>query len=452
MRASRQRRQAGREEWRARLWPLPALGIALAVLVGVALPRADAVLAGDLPDTVTGYLFSGGPEAARTVLSVLAGSLITVTALTFSLTVVTLQLAASQFSPRLLRTFTRDPMVQATLALLLGTFTYAVTVLRTVRSDTASQPGFVPQLSVTLAFLLGLIAVVALVAFLAHLVRQIRIEPLLDRVAAETTTTAHRLLDQGRQDRPAPAAAPGAKPVCARSTGFITAIDEPALLAAAVDAGAVIILNRRVGDWLVNGTPLAHAWPLVPGVAADPTEYDELARSLDGALTLGPERTAAQDLSFGLRQLTDVAVKALSPGINDPTTAIHALNHASALLCDLTRYRLGPRLLHDDHQRPRVIIAQQDFADLLELAVGQPRRYGAPEPDIQARLLTLLREIAWRTTDVHIHNAIRSQLEKTQATTSQQPHYTSADRARLEHLARQAYSALAGRWGPPEQV
>jgi uncharacterized membrane protein len=128
------RRAKVRESFRSQLWPLPAIGIAVALLLGIALPELDAALDDQLPAFVSDYLFGGGASAARTVLDAIAGSLITVTALTFSLTVVTLQLASSQFSPRLLRTFSSDRFVQLTLALFLGTFTYALTVLRTVRT------------------------------------------------------------------------------------------------------------------------------------------------------------------------------------------------------------------------------------------------------------------------------------------------------------------------------
>lgn len=144
-----------RASLRSRLWPLPAIVVVAAVAAGLGLPHLDAYLDERLPDQLAGLLFGGDPDAARTLLDTVASSLITVTALTFSLTVVTLQLASSQFSPRLLRTFSRDLFVQTTLALLLGTFAYSLAVLRSVRSgsgDTAaadpavSTPGFVPQL------------------------------------------------------------------------------------------------------------------------------------------------------------------------------------------------------------------------------------------------------------------------------------------------------------------
>lgn len=447
---SRRSWQTRWEDWRSRLWPLPALGVGAAVVLGMVLPRVDVAVAAHLPSAMTGYLFSGGPEAARTVLSAIAGSLITVTALTFSLTVVTLQLAASQFSPRLLRTFTRDPAVQVTLALLLGTFTFAVMVLRTVRSDTQTQVAFVPQLSMTLAFVLGLIAFVALIGFLAHLVRQIRIEMLLQRVTAEATATARRMRG-GRNDQPAHEPAPGASPIAARRTGFLTAVDDNALLAAAVDHAAIISLDRHVGDWLIEGIPLAHTWSLAPAASADPAANDDLASAVDNALTVGAERTAVQDIAFGLRQLTDVAVKALSPGINDPTTAVHALDHSSALLCDLALHHRGRRLLHDDQQRLRVSVPEPGLPDLLDLAINQPRRYGAAEPDIQARLLTLLREVTWCTDDPRVHDAVRAHLDQINDTISAQRLYTAAEHAQLRHLSAHVRSALARRWPPEHQ-
>ncbi|NGP09706.1 DUF2254 domain-containing protein, partial [Rhodococcus sp. 14C212] len=161
------RRQVLVEAVRSRLWPVPAAAVLLAVLAGIGLPELDAAVDARLPPSVAGYLFGGGADAAREVLSAIAASLITVTSLTFSLTLVTLQLASSQYSPRLLRTFAADRVVQRTLALFLATFTYALTVLRTVRSDTDDADGtaFVPQMAMTTAYLLTVASVLALVLF-----------------------------------------------------------------------------------------------------------------------------------------------------------------------------------------------------------------------------------------------------------------------------------------------
>jgi uncharacterized membrane protein len=158
------------------------LAVALAVVLGVALPALDAAVDGELPENVGALLVSGGPEAARSILQAISGSIITVTSLTFSLTVVTLQLASSQFSPRLLRTFTSDRFVHGTLALFLAAFAFALTVLRSVRDEGSGNTAFVPEISVTVTFALAIASVVGLVLFLAHLAREIRVETMMRRV------------------------------------------------------------------------------------------------------------------------------------------------------------------------------------------------------------------------------------------------------------------------------
>lgn len=307
--------------------------------------------------------------------------MITVTALTFSLTVVTLQLASSQFSPRLLRTFTRDRFVHVTLALFLGTFTYALAVLRTVRDARSGQPVFVPQLSVTVAFVLCVLSVLCLVLFLAHLAQQIRVETMLRNVHREASDTVKRVLgaresDAGTETPPAPP--PGAVVLVAAASGFLVQIDEQTLLTAAVDADAIILVDCWPGSSVIAGTPIGAAWPRVtPG---DSELITQLTQHVPGTLTVGFERTAVQDVGYGLRQLADVTIKALSPGINDPTTAVHALGHCSVLLCELADKDLGPRLLCDDRAQLRVVLNRPGFPDMLETAITQPRRYGASDP------------------------------------------------------------------------
>ncbi len=167
---------------RTQLWPLPILGVVVAAVVGVLIPHLDMAVDAHLPGWLDAVAFGGDGGAARTVLSAVAGSLITVTSLTFSLTVVTLQLASSQFSPRLLRTFTQDVFVQITLAIFLATFTYSLTVLRLVRSGDTGGSAFVPRIAVSVSFLLAIASIVGLVLFLAHLTRQIRVETMLQAV------------------------------------------------------------------------------------------------------------------------------------------------------------------------------------------------------------------------------------------------------------------------------
>ncbi|MGB7508949.1 MAG: DUF2254 domain-containing protein [Mycobacterium sp.] len=445
----RRRRAIFVDAWRSRLWPVPALGVVTAILAGVAIPELDSALDDEIPPTVSAYLFGGGADAAREVLGAVATSLITVTSLTFSLTVVTLQLASSQYTPRLLRTFAADRFVQRTLALFLATFVYALTVLRTVRNDSDSGAEFVPQIAVTVAYLLAMASVLALVFFLGHLVRQIRIETMLDHVATDVTDNMHRMLEP-LDDTPdhdfAPTPPTGASVISARSSGFLVEIDEDALLSAAVDADVVIWIDRPVGSDIVAGVPVALCW--AAGTSGGLLDDDCLASVGDRvgrALTTGIERTSTQDIGYGLRQLTDVVVRALSPGINDPTTAIHGLNSCSATLCDLAGYRLGRRILRDDDQVLRVVVARPDLSDLLDLVCSQPQLYGASDPAVLARLLSLLRELAWVVVLPSHRQAITDQLRRLENAAAEQ-RFDVIDSRRLDRLAHDVRDALERRW------
>ena len=216
------------------------------------------------------------------------------------------------------------------------TFVYALTVLRTVRTESATEDdtAFVPRLSITVAYLLTLGSVVGLVLFLGHLSRALRVETMLRDVHDEANRTIARQLGEPGDD-PAVPVEPGARPagpavpVLARSSGFLVGIDEPAAAAAAREAGAVVELALRIGDAVVIGTPVAHAWV---HEAAGSLDAAALEAALDGALRLDFERSADEDVAYGLRKVVDIAVRALSPGTNDPTTAVHALSHVSTLL------------------------------------------------------------------------------------------------------------------------
>ncbi|MFC7987551.1 DUF2254 domain-containing protein [Streptomyces sp. NPDC057336] len=439
-----------RDTLRAQLWPLPTLGVVLAVVAGVVLPRLDEQFQHDIPPWLSDYLFSGNADAARSVLEAIAGSLVTVTALTFSLTVLTLQLASSQFSPRLLRTFTADRYVQTTLALFLATFTYALTVLRTVRTGEDERSG-VPHMSVTVAFLLTLASVLGLVLFLSHLAREIRVETMMSSVHSAADRTIQRLLPH-REDAPYrnlaaeahqgnPLRPPSnALTLTVGTSGFLTSVDEDALLNAAVAADAILVIDRHPGSSLITGTPMGAAWPRT-SERFTPETQARLTEAASKAVTTGSERTDHQDIAFSLRQLTDIAAKALSPGVNDPTTAVHALSHSSALLCELTQRHLGPHLLLDNDQQVRVVLQRPNLEDLLDLAVTQPMRYGAAEPAVLARIAMLLRELAWTSTPAH-QPPVHSALTRLRATIDAQDFHPT-ERLQLTELTRLIGEALA---------
>lgn len=392
---------SARETVRTQLWPLPVAGVLFAVLAGVLLPRLDAYVDDGLPPWLGALLFGGDGGAARTLLDAISSSLITVTSLTFSLTIVTLQLASSQFSPRLLRTFSSDRFIQATLAIFLSTFTFALTVLRAVRSGDNGATAFVPRLSVTLAFALTIVSVVGLVLFLAHLARQIRVETMLRDVHADASATVHsmtRPLEEDTRPEPAiPTPPSNAIVIRAPSSGFVTSFDERALCAAATAANACLLIESYPGSSIVEGVPIGAAWSLGDGLSDD--DWNRLQGALRDSIGVGFERTSAQDISYGLRQLTDVVNKALSPGINDPTTAIHGLSHISAILCEIAGRTLHSVVLRDADDKVRVVLRRAGFAEILDVAIAQPRLYGASDPQVMARLFRLLEEVAWHVRD-----------------------------------------------------
>ena len=429
------------------LWPLPVLAILLAIGLGIGLPALDEVLqqpGGEHPLTL---VFGGGPSAARDVLAAIAGSLISVTGLTFSFTVVALQLSSSQHSPRLLQTFVTDRVVQTTLALLVGTFVYALTVLRTVRTEESAGPAFVPRLSVTAGFVLTLASVVGLVLFLGHLARSLRVETMLRDVSSEARGTYSRVLPDEGSGGPSPVPvlpAGPARPVCIRRSGFLTDLDEDRLAAAAAESGAFVLLEPRIGDSVVAGTPVAHVWPFPPGAVPD---LRAVERALEQDLRLEHERTPHRDVAYSLRKVVDIAVRALSPGTNDPTTAVHALSHVSALLGELVIRPLHPVVVPDAHGVVRLVVRQWDVRDLVQLGLEEPLHFGQGQPAVQRRLAGLLRELAWRAPagvlDEELHRYLDRLTGMAEASTDVSP-------AEIVRWRVHLTDALAGRWPPSD--
>ncbi|GAA2034495.1 DUF2254 domain-containing protein [Agromyces tropicus] len=427
----------------SRIWPLPVAAIVGAVLAGILLPVLDAAVDENLPAWFQALLFGGGTDAARAVLTTISGSLITATSLTFSLTVVALQLASNQASPRLLRTFSSDRMVHGTLAIFLATFAYSLTVLRTV-SDTGEQ---VPRISITLAFVLTLGSVVVLVLFLAHLASRLRVETMLRDVHRETGRTIALVGADDRPTAPAPTRPEHVEVVAARRSGFVTGIDRDRLVSAAREHRAVVREVGQVGASVIEGTPLAEWWPGPDtgsdgGAAASRADRSALEQAIVEAYLVDYERTPPQDIGYGLRQIADVATKALSPGVNDPTTAVHALSHVAALLGDLAELPPTPAAFADEDGTARVVPVGHDFGDLVEVGVQQPRRYGAADPDVAARLFDLIGDVARRATRPEHRQVLEGQLDRLVASVGDAD-YDAVERARFARLAARARDTLA---------
>ena len=391
------------------MWFIPTVAVLGAIVLatvlgGVAVPPSS---------WMSNLLFASEAEGARGMLQAVAGSVITVTSLVFSLTVVTLQLASSQFSPRLLRTFVSDRGNQVVLAIFLATFAYSLTVLRTIRDGTTGGEPFVPQLAVTIAFLLALASVGALVYFIHHITQEIQVDTMMRDVERETRRTIDVVYPNHYADEPhepqVPDVPEGAACIPARHSGFVQSVDVDHLAAVARDHDVKIRLHAGLGQAVAEQAPFVWIWPS-DGARPAGDVSGELRAAIFDAVDIGRERTPESDVAIGLRQLVDVAVKAMSPAVNDPTTAVHAIGHATALLCVLAPRQLGDLLGRDREGTVRVGVERPDFDGYLDLACGQLRRYAAGEVQVMRALLWMLREVAGGAPE-HRRPSIKTQME-----------------------------------------
>jgi uncharacterized membrane protein len=417
---------------RERFWLIPLCGAALAVGLGLGSVALDQ----QLSDSVRlPFLFSSGADGARALLGAIVSSMISFTALVFSITIVTLQLTSGQFSPRVLRTFLQDRFNQVTLAVFIATFVYAMVVLRSVRSE------FVPQIGVTVAFLLVLASVVVFLFYLHHIAQSIRVASIIASIGDETRDLIERRYpvgddsaeparaepapaelprtelpradppsadpssaDRPRADPPSAETDPGAGPthvVAAARPGIVAAVDDASLFRLVKGNGCRVELLRAVGEFVPTGAALLRVH------GSDPPADLELC----AAITLGEERTLEQDVGFGLRQLVDIAERALSPGINDPTTAIQVLDQLHDLLRRLATRPLRLRVHTTGDGRIAVWVPGPGFEDYLKLGVDEIDRWGADARRVRNRLRGMLRDL--HTAALPEHRApIARQLER----------------------------------------
>jgi uncharacterized membrane protein len=380
------RRDAAGEYLRGALWALPSLAVVLALIAGSGLALVD--IGSDSP--LAPLVFQGTPDDARALLIGIASTMVTVIALVLGLTVVALQLASTQFSPRLLRNFLRDRVNQVVLSVFVATFTYSTAGLYTVGVSGGQRTSQFPRLAVTGALVLLFASLVMLVFFVHHLAHSIQIDEIMATVERNTMRVIERDLPTvGVTADPLPGPPVWAVAVPAYRSGYVQTLHPDALLTPAVAGGVTVVVTTMVGDHVVAGAPLAWLWRASPEQPSpDPAEFQHVMRE---AVRIGFERTMEQDAAFGVRQLADIASKALSPAVNDPYTAVQALQHLSVILADLSHRPLGSQQLRDSAGALRVAVPGRDFAYYLDLACGQIRRYGRSEPRVMLALLRILR-------------------------------------------------------------
>lgn len=371
-------------------WAVPSLMAAGAAALATGAIRVDESVGEEVVDTLS-WVYTGSPDGARAVLSTIASSMITVAGVTFSITTVALTLASQQFGPRLLRNFMRDLGNQITLGTFVSTFVYCLLVLRTVRGSDHVE--FVPSIAVSVGVLLALISLGILIYFIHHVATSIQAAHIIAGVGEDLRCAIDRLFPEklgagaaavSAQEEP-PDEAAGL--VVASIDGYVQAIDGARLMDVASAHDRLVRVERGPGRFVRRGSVLARCWP-------PPGQDDGVLSGLASAFVIGAERTATQDVAFFVDQLVDVAVRALSPGINDPATAQVVIERLSAALCQLAGREIPSAYRADEQGRLRVIARPVDFTELADAAFNAIRQYGRTSCAVSLRLLEVIADIA----------------------------------------------------------
>ena len=381
------RRDAISEYTAGALWVWPAACGAIALAGGYVLAHV-----GVHPGSRLFFLaFQGTAEDARSLLITITGTVVTVIALVLGLTVVALQLSSTQFSPRLLRNFLRDRSTQLVLSVFIATFAYSAAGLYTVGVSAGNRVSDFPRLAVSGAMVLLFLSLAMVVFYANHLAHSIQIDAIAKKVERVTLGVIRELPTTPESPvswtPPATAAA-----VLSTRSGYIQAMHVDELAELSRRTGVSLFFRLRSGDHIVAGTTLCWAWT---GGSADPAPPIQQVRpAIEARIRVGFERTMEEDAAFGIRQLIDIACKALSPAVNDPYTAVQAIDHLSVVFCSLAVLPLGPIVSTDAATGASLVVPSRTFDEYLSTTCGLIRRYGASEPTVSVALLGLLANCA----------------------------------------------------------
>lgn len=381
------RLRASWEYLRATYWAVPSAMAVAAVVLSVGMIQLDQAATASLLDRLS-WVYTGGPEGARAVLSTIAASMITVAGVTFSITIVALTLASQQFGPRLLRNFLRDVGNQFVLGTFVSAFLYCLLVLRTVRGS--DDEVFVPHLAVTVGVVLAMLGLGVLIFFIHHVATSIQASQIIANVAGDLEGAINRMfpdaIGEDATAEPAavsPAAADvdeGGRDVRATTTGYVQAIDAQGLMAAARAGNLVVRVRARPGAFVRKGQPLLTVGPT-------PTADGPGDKPFRALFIIGSNRTGTQDVTFFIDQLVELAVRALSPGINDPGTARLCIDRLEDALCHLAARRMPSPARNDDDGRVRVFACPLTFDSVVESAFDEIARYARSSVSVTWRLL-----------------------------------------------------------------
>jgi len=427
------------------LWFVPGSIVLVAILLAVGMIELSSVVD---PSVLARWprVFGAGAEGSRSMLAAIASSMITVAGVTFSITMVAVTQASSQYTPRILRNFMRDRANQVVLGVFVGIFAYCLVVLRTIRGQ--EEPTFVPSLAVLLGVLLALLGIAVLIFFVHHIATTLQASEITARVFRETVAAVAQVFPGTVADElgdPEPARLVALvpegswRPVLSRTTGYVQRIDLEGMTRVARKAGLLLRLECVAGEFTVAGLPAAWYAPH-PSAAprAGAAEDQGVNGKIPGFYVVSSYRTIDEDPAFGIRQLVDMALKAISPGINDTTTAITCVDYIGAILVHLARRRVeDPR--RDEDGVVRVVAPRPTFEGLLALAYDEIRQSAGTNVSVLGRQLETLAQLGREVPVRSRRAAVSRQVELVQQATAAVP--SPHDREHLDRAAREAREA-----------
>ena len=374
------------------MWFVPAMIVLGLMVLAFVMVWLDRAIGYATAQDIT-FFFGAGPEATRDMLTTIASTMLTVASVAFSFTIVVFSFASSQYASRTLHSFMDDNTNQAVLGTLLGSFVYCLLILRTVRLEAGNE--FVPLLSASVALLLAIIDLGLFILFIHHVAEAIQAYHIIYRVGRATSRAVNTLFPRhiggstgiSEADTEKLLSSFATQPVRANGNGYVQAIDTENMLTLASRHDLIVAQCKGVGRFVMQGEVVALVGPAERA-------QDNVCSHIRGCFILGPHRTIYQDPQYGVLQLSDIAIKALSPAINDPNTAVMALNELSRVLRQIAHKELPRHVLSDKEGKPRIIAEVPTFEHLVAQAFDQIRRYGMADAIIPAKLLDVIAEIA----------------------------------------------------------
>ncbi|MEZ5573877.1 MAG: DUF2254 domain-containing protein [Halioglobus sp.] len=427
---------------RGSFWFLPSLLVAMSITIALALIQVDSAASQHWMSHWP-RLFGASAEGARGVLSTIAGSMMTVVGVTFSMVLVTLAQVSSQYTSRILRNFMRDRVTQVVLGIFSGIFTYCLIVLRTIRGG--DEAGFIPSVAVNVGVLLAIGGIGVLIYFIHHIAASIQASSIIASVANETIAAIDRLFpaeigqaSEGDTENHLSPLLPEQnwQAVPARGSGYIQSVDNETLLHLAQEHQTIVRMELGIGDFVVKNTTLA-------SLALEVPPQPELIAALQSAYNIHRYRTVEQDPAFGIRQLVDMALRALSPGINDTTTAVMCVDYLTAILARLA-VRTIPSSHRYDEGQLRVIAIGQTFASLVSESFDQIRGSAGGNVAILLRILDAFHTISGVAASRTCLQVLREQTEciaEVAARTIRSPHDRAFFENRLTQLRKELRTA-----------